>query len=225
MKGNFMKVHLTPDYLGYIEKSTKQLKEQLEEVKKLTKKAKEENLPPSFYIDSDKLFKMSIEIGQKVEEHLSYSIPIDDKLIKKANEMHQKEEQLKQTREKIKQNINYNKVLMKLFDTHHIESKLTTESVSEFFLSSSLHLTDQDFMLKNYNYDIENKRFTGLIKNERNNRTVYFIVNRTNNVDWLFHLVVLQDENEINKIPDYPTNEQDWIGLEYFESTLIDLLK
>ena len=168
---------------------------------------------------------MSIEIRQKVEEHLSYSIPIDDKLIKKANEMHQKEEQLKQIREKIKQNINYNKVLMKLFDTHHIESKLTTESISEFFLSSSLHLTDQDFMLKNYNYDIENKRFTGLIKNERNNKSAYFIVNRINNVDWLFHLVVLQDENEINKIPDYSTNEQDWIGLEYFESTLIDLLK
>ena len=225
MKGNFMKAHLTPDYLGYIEKSTKQLKEQLEEVKKTYKKAKEENLPPSFYIDSDKLFKMSIEIRQKVEEHLSYSIPIDDKLIKKANEMHQKEEQLKQIREKIKQNINYNKVLMKLFDTHHIESKLTTESISEFFLSSSLHLTDQDFMLKNYNYDIENKRFTGLIKNERNNKSAYFIVNRINNVDWLFHLVVLQDENEINKIPDYSTNEQDWIGLEYFESTLIDLLK
>lgn len=40
MKGNFMKVHLTPDYLGYIKKSTKQLKEQLEEVKKLTKKSK-----------------------------------------------------------------------------------------------------------------------------------------------------------------------------------------
>lgn len=220
-----MKAHLTPDYLGYIEKSTKQLKEQLEEVKKTYKKAKEENLPPSFYIDSDKLFKMSIEIRQKVEEHLSYSIPIDDKLIKKANEMHQKEEQLKQIREKIKQNINYNKVLMKLFDTHHIESKLTTESISEFFLSSSLHLTDQDFMLKNYNYDIENKRFTGLIKNERNNKSAYFIVNRINNVDWLFHLVVLQDENEINKIPDYSTNEQDWIGLEYFESTLIDLLK
>ena len=88
MKGHFMKAHLTPDYLGYIEKSTKQLKEQLEEVKKTYKKAKEENLPPSFYIDSDKLFKMSIEIRQKVEEHLSYSIPIDDKLIKKANEMH-----------------------------------------------------------------------------------------------------------------------------------------
>ena len=225
MKGNFMKVHLTPDYLGYIEKSTKQLKEQLEEVKKLTKKAKEENLPPSFDIDSDKLFKMSIEIGQKVEERLSYSIPIDDKLIKKANKMHQREEQLKQIREKFKQNINYNKVLMKLFDTYNIESKPNIESVSEFFLFLSLHLTDQDFMLKNYNYDIENKRFTGLIKNERNNRSAYFIVNRTNNVDWLFHLVVLQDENEINKIPDYLTNEQDWIGLEYFESTLIDLLK
>lgn len=225
MKGNFMKVHLTPDYLGYIEKSTKQLKEQLEEVKKLTKKAKEENLPPSFYIDSDKLFKMSIEIGQKVEERLSYSIPIDDKLIKKANEMNQREEQLKQIREKFKQNINYNKVLMKLFDTYNIESKPNIESVSEFFLFLSLHLTDQNFMLKNYNYDIENKRFTGLIKNERNNRSAYFIVNRTNNVDWLFHLVVLQDENDINKIPDYPTNEQDWIGLEYFESTLIDLLK
>ena len=105
MKGNFMKVHLTPDYLGYIEKSTKQLKEQLEEVKKLTKKAKEENLPLSFYIDSDKLFKMSIEIRQKVEEYLSYSIPIDDKHIKKANEMNQKEEQLKQAREIIKKTL------------------------------------------------------------------------------------------------------------------------
>jgi hypothetical protein len=148
--------------------------------------------------------------------------------VKKANEMNQREEQLKQIkqiREKFKQNINYNKVLMKLFDTYNIESKPNIESVSEFFLFLSLHLTDQDFMLKNYNYDIENKRFTGLIKNERNNRSAYFIVNRTNNVDWLFHLVVLQNENEINQIPDYPTNEQDCIGLEYFESTLIDLLK
>ena len=45
MKGNFMKAHSTPDYLGYIEKSTKQLKEQLEEVKKTYKRQKKKIYP------------------------------------------------------------------------------------------------------------------------------------------------------------------------------------
>lgn len=56
---------------------------------------------------------------------------------------------------------------------------------------------------------------------KKNNKFVYFIVNG-NNHNPLFHLVILQDENEI---PDYPKHEQDWISEEDCVSKLFDLLK
>ena len=117
--------------------------------------------------------------------------------------------------------IEHNKTLIQFFDISNLASKLFAKSLSKFFLFSSLDLIDKDFVLKNSHYDMENDCFTGLIKNEKNNKVVYAIVNG-NNRNPLYYLVELQDENEI---PDYPKNEQNWIGVEDVISKLVYLLQ
>lgn len=169
-----------------------------------------------------------IQEEEKSNELLSFSLLTgnysdeDYEILQKVKKMKQDAfESLKKIKEMSKEALEREKTLIQVFDTSNLASKLATESLSKFFLSSSLLAIDKDFVLKNSHYDMENDCFTGLIKNEKNNKVAYFIVNG-NNHNPLFHLVALKNENEL---PDYQKNEQDWIGEEVSVSKLVDLLK
>ena len=169
-----------------------------------------------------------IQEEEKSNELLSFSLLTgnysdeDYEILQKVKKMKQDAfESLKKIKEMSKEALEREKTLIQVFDTSNLASKLATESLSKFFLSSSLRAIDKDFVLKNSHYDMENDCFTGLIKNEKNNKVAYFIVNG-NNHNPLFHLVALKNENEL---PDYPKNKQDWIGEEASVSKLVDLLK
>ena len=174
-------------------------------------------------VETEKHIEETEKMIQELKEHESLlNSHNDDKLVQEVKKMNQDTlEVLKETIEMFKKGMERDKTLIQVFDISNLASKLAAESLSKFFLSSSLRAIDKDFVLKNSYYDMENDRFTGLIKNEKNNKFAYFIVNG-NNHSPLYHLVTLQDENEI---PDYPKNEQNWIGEKDVISKLVDLLK
>lgn len=92
----------------------------------------------------------------------------DNELLQKAKKLRQESfENFKNLVEMLKKDLERSKTLIQVFDTCDLASKLAAESLSKFFFSSSLHVIDKDFVLKNSHYDMENKRFTGLIKNEK----------------------------------------------------------
>ena len=97
--------------------------------------------------------------------------------------------------------------------------------LSPFLLSSDLHSINKNFTLQKHNYtiDIENRFLAGTIKNERNNKLVYFFFKRSDNCNKSY-LVPIQNENDIDKMPKYP-EEQYLIDMYDFESKLCDLLK
>ena len=174
-------------------------------------------------VEAEKHIEETEKMIQELKEHESLlNSHNDDKLVQEVKKMNQDTlEVLKETIEMFKKGMERDKTLIQVFDISNLASKLAAESLSKFFLSSSLRAIDKDFVLKNSYYDMENDRFTGLIKNEKNNKFAYFIVNG-NNHNPLYHLVTLQDENEI---PDYPKNEQNWISEKDVISKLVDLLK
>ena len=197
MKGNFMETHSPLNYVEVLNQRIAEAEKHIEEHEKMIQELKK-------------------------HESLLHCYNNNDKLVQEVKKMNQDTlEVLKKTTEMFEKDIEHNKTLIQFFDISNLASKLVSKSLSKFFLFSSLNLIDKDLVLKNSHYDMENDCFTGLIKNEKNNKVVYAIVNG-NNRNPLYYLVELQDENEI---PDYPKNEQNWIGVEDVISKLVYLLQ
>ena len=238
MKGKFMEACSSMDSVKELEQIIAEKERSIEKLEKMKEKfintrssidclkelkqlitEREQNIQ-----ESEKLIQQESErMVQEAKENETRLYSDDDnELLQKAKKLRQEAfENFKNLVEMSKKDLERSKTLIQVFGICDLASKLAVESLSKFFLSSSLRVIDKDFVLKNSYYDMENDCFTGLIKNEKNNKVAYFIVNG-NNHNPLFHLVALKNENEI---PDYPKNEQDWISEEDCVSKLVYLLK
>lgn len=152
----------------------------------------------------------------------SYDEDVLQKLIKiKQDTIKMSEELEKKLREEMKHFREFANML-------DLPRRCLAESITRLLFSSDLHSINKNFTLQKQNYkiDIENSFITGIIKNERNNKLVYFFFKHSNYGNQ-YYLIPIQSENDIDKIPAYPKypEEKYLIKMDDLQSKLCDLLK
>lgn len=179
--------------------------------------------------DWEQDFKKTEKICQDIQEFKDryektyFSDLCDDEILQKVIKMKQDAAKISEEVTKhLKEEMKHFHDFINMLDWQY---NFLAKELSPFLLSSDLHSINKNFTLQKHNYtiDIENRFLAGTIKNERNNKLVYFFFKRSDNCNKSY-LVPIQNENDIDKMPKYP-EEQYLIDMYDFESKLCDLLK
>lgn len=155
--------------------------------------------------------------------------PCNDEFLQKSIKMKQQalkqlEESTQHLKEETKRSDNFIQMLK-------LQDSLLADSATHSLLSLAFHSVSEDFTLQNYKLDLENNYISGIIKNEQNNKLVYFLFKQSDNGKKCY-LIPIQN----NEIPTYFNNLNDYYHIEKpeeqylvvkdnFESKLCDLLK
>lgn len=176
--------------------------------------------------EETKKFLQEVQTLRKQDEKNHYPDSYDDEVLQKIIKINQDARKISEELEKkLREEIKRFRELINILDW---EYGFMARTNSPFLLSSDLHSINKNFTLQKHNYtiDIENRFITGTIKNEQNNKLVYFFFKRSDDGNKSY-LVPIQSENDIEKIPTYPKypEEKYLIDIYDFESKLCDLLK
>lgn len=171
-------------------------------------------------------FLQEVQTLRKQDEKNHYPDSYDDEVLQKIIKINQDARKMSEELEKkLREEMNRFREFANMLD---LPRRCLAESITRSLFSSDLHSINKNFTLQKQNYkiDIENSFITGIIKNERNNKLVYFFFKHSNYGNQ-YYLIPIQSENDIDKIPAYPKypEEKYLIKMDDLQSKLCDLLK